>query len=389
MKTALIAFNDFDLERARETFFKSGITISTAEILSKDDDIGFKRGYELFHDTADVLIVADGADFDLKETVAEFSGTPLIENENARRVIEKNGFTDFSGALMPPDATVIPNECGAYQGFTVEDRDFTLIILSGVKDEFFFSCEKFVLPYLAEKEGKGKSLFFKCFGKKSDVDAVLSGLKTEFSFDYRIAESLCDLSVSVFFGGAAGSDSDFDYRNATREIAFGLKDKSYADSDVSLSETLFTLLRLSGKKISVAESFTGGNVAAEIIKNSGASEYFAEGVVAYSNESKVKRLSVSANDIAAHGAVSAKVAFRMAAGLFNSANPDVVVATTGLAGPNGDGTGVPVGRCFIAAGTKRGIHTYKFDFTGNREEITKKGVNAALFYAVKTIKNFI
>ena len=389
MKTALIAFNDFDLKRARETFFQSGITLSTAEILSKNDDIGFKRGYELFHDTADVLIVADGADFDLKETFAVFSGTTLVENENARRVIEKNGFTDFSGALMPPDATVIPNECGAYQGFTVEDRDFTLIILSGVKNEFFRSCEKFVLPYLAEKAGKGKSLFFKCFGKKADAETVLSGLKTEFSFDYAITESCGDLKVSVFLGGTADVKSDIEYRTATREIAFGLKDMTYADSDVSLSETLFTLLKLGGKKISVAESFTGGKVASEIVKNSGASEYFTEGVVAYSNESKVKRLFVSASDIAAHGAVSAKVAFQMAAGLFKSANPDVVVATTGLAGPNGDGTNVPVGRCFIAAGTKRGIHTYKFDFSGDREEITQKGVNAALFYAVKTIKNFI
>ena len=55
--------------------------------------------------------------------------------------------------------------------------------------------------------------------------------------------------------------------------------------------------------------------------------------------------------------------------------------------PNGDGSGKPVGTCFIAAGTRNGIHTYGFEFSGIREEITEKGVNAALFYAVKTIKN--
>ena len=383
MKTALLAFGDFDLAKARGIFEKGGIKLSTVQILSVEDDIGFKRGYEVFRDMADVLIIADGAAFDLKNAVAEFSDCTLLENENAHSVIERNGFTDFSGALMPPDATLIPNDFGAYQGFTLDDRDFTLIVLPAADKEFISACEKYVLPYLTEKAGAAKSYTFKCFGDKRETERILNGLKSEFSFGFDIKERYGDLTVSVFFDGVAETDK----RAALREIAFALKDICYTDADATLSETLFTLLKLGGKKISVAESFTGGRVATEIVKNAGASAYFNEGIVAYTNESKIKRLSVSEKDLNAYGAVSAKVAFHMAAGLFKSAEPDVVLATTGLAGPSGDGTGVPVGRCFIAAGTKRGIHTYKFDFAGDREEITEKGVNAALFYAVKTIKN--
>lgn len=387
MKTALLAFENFDVNKAREIFIKRGITLSTVQILSGEDDIGFKRGYELFRDMADVLIIADGAEFDLKETVAEFSGTQLLENENARRVLETRGHKDFSGALMPPEATLIPNENGAYQGFTLDERDFTLIILPSGSDEFFPACEKYVLPYLTEKAGVGRNLVFKCFGNKAETEALLDGVKRKFPFRYALREQANDLTVSVFFENGTGLGQDIEYRAAVREIAFALKDICYNDTDATLSETLFTLLKLGGKRISVAESFTGGRVAAEIVKNAGASEYFSEGIVAYTNENKVKRLFVSEEDLSAHGAVSAKVAFQMAAGLFKAGNPDVVVATTGIAGPDGDGTGVPVGRCFIAAGTKRGIHTYKFDFSGTREEVTEKGVNAALFYAVKTIKN--
>ena len=382
MKTVLLAFGNFDVQKARGIFLKSGITLSTVQILSADDDIGFKRGYGLFRDTADVLIIADGAEFDLKETVAEFSDTTLIENENARRIIEERASNDFSGALMPPEATLIPNEHGAYQGFTLDERDFTLIVLPCGDKEFFYSCEKYVLPYLNEKAGSAKGLLFRCFGSAAETAALLDGLKRDYPFRYFMTEHAGDLTVSVM-------PQDADYRNTVREIAFALKDICYTDSAASLSETLFTLLKLGNKKISVAESFTGGRVAAEIVKNAGASAYFTEGIVAYTNESKIRRLSVLESDLAAHGAVSAKTAFQMAAGLFKSGEPDVVLATTGIAGPDGDGTGVPVGRCFIAAGTKRGIHTYKFDFTGDREEITQKGVNAALFYAVKTIKNFI
>ena len=381
MKTALIAFGDFDARKACELFFSCGIEISTVEILSKDDDIGFKRGFENFRDVCDALVISDGAEFYLKEKVAEFCGTALIENDTARKELEDRGVTDFSGALMPADATIIPNDSGAYQGFMTDDREFTLIVLPNGED-FFTCCKKYVLPYFAEKAGVTKRRVFKCFGSKSDAENLLNELKGKFGFDFSVTDNFGDLTVTVLF-----KKVDSEYRNIVREIAFALRDTCYADDEVSLSETLFTLLKLSGKKISVAESFTGGRVTQAIVKNSGASSYLVEGIVAYSNESKTARLFVPQEDIESQGAVSAKVAYKMAAGLFKSADTDIVVATTGIAGPNGDGTGVPVGRCYIAVGTTRGIHTYKFDFSGDRETVTNKGVNAALYLAAEMIKN--
>ena len=383
MKTALLAFGDFDVKKARAMFMGGGIDLYAVQILSASDDIGFKRGYEVFRDMADVLIIADGADFDLKETVAEFSGSTLLENENARAALESRGFSDFSGALMPAEATFIPNEFGTYQGFALDERDFTLIMLPSSEREFFHACEKYALPYLSAKAGVSKRLVFKCFGIKREAEAILETVKENHAFTYTVSENHCDITVSLLFDTA----DEAEIRAATRDAAFALKDMCYADGNVSLSETLFTLLKLSGKTISVAESFTGGRVATEIVKNAGVSAYFCEGIVAYSNESKQLRLSVPERIIKEDGAVSAKTAYRMAAGLYKTANPDIVVATTGIAGPKGDGTDAPVGRCFIAAGGKNGIHTYKFDFSGDREEITKKGVNAALYFAVKTIKN--
>ncbi|MBP5466743.1 MAG: nicotinamide-nucleotide amidohydrolase family protein, partial [Clostridia bacterium] len=376
-------FGDFDVKKARACFAGGGIDIYTVQVLSASDDIGFKRGYEVFRDMADVLIIADGADFDLKETVAGFSGSALLENENARAALESRGCTDFSGALMPAEATFIPNEFGEYQGFALDERDFTLITLPAKDREFFHACEKYALPYLAAKIGVKNRLIFKCFGNGREAEAILETVKANHAFNYSVSEDCCDLTVSLSFETATESE----IRAAKRDAAFALKDICYADGNATLSETLFTLLKLSGKTISVAESFTGGRVAAEIVKNSGVSAHFCEGIVAYSNESKQNRLSVPERIIKEDGAVSAKTAYRMAAGLYKNANPDIVVATTGVAGPDGDGTDTPVGRCFIAAGGKNGIHTYKFDFTGDREEITEKGVNAALFFAVKTIKN--
>ena len=76
----------------------------------------------------------------------------------------------------------------------------------------------------------------------------------------------------------------------------------------------------------------------------------------------------------------------MALGLLKSGNCDVAVSTTGIAGPKSDDTQKPVGLCYIAVGTKEGIHTYKFNLSGNREEITQKAKNKALFLAIKKLK---
>lgn len=383
MKIAFVDFGGLNAEIVKNIFACEGVEPDAFYTLSPSDDIGFRRGYGIFRDTADVLIVADGAKFDLKSTVAEFLGTSLTENENARKMLEERGERDFSGALMPFEATLIPNDLGLYQGFIAEDRDFTLIVLSGVAEEFYACCKKFVLPYLSAKNGITKTLVFKCFADKTDVSCRLEETRKKHAFDFVVFEDCGDVTVTVLFKDIAESEC----RAATRDIAGCLKDVCYADGNAGLSETLFALLKLGGRKISVAESFTGGRVVSAIIKNAGASAYLHEGIVCYSDESKVLRTGVSASDIKKFGAVSAQIAYQMVSGLLKTGKCDIAVATTGLAGPDGDGTGKPVGLCYVAAGTKSGIHTYKFLFDGNRERITSQGVNAALFSAVKTIKN--
>ena len=385
MKTALIYFKDANLREISELFIAGGVEITTAVRLSADDDIGFRRGYDALRDTVDVLVVSAGAEFDVKEAVSSFTGVPLAENENARKRLAESGAEDYSGALMPVDSTLIPNDAGDFQGFTMEDGDFTLAVLPA-GNEFTECCKKYFLPYIASKNGFADKYIFKCFGERSEITEIAESVKSEFDggFFFTITESFCDVTLSVFFSG--GGDGK---QNAIRRFTEELGERIYAESDVTLSEALFTLLKLRNIKIAVAESFTGGRLAKSIINNSGASQYFCEGITAYSNDSKVKRLNVPYEDILKRGAVSAKVAYRMAAGLFSASDCDVAVATTGLAGPNGDGSGTPVGTCYIAVGTRNGIHTYGFRFAGTREEITEKGVNSALFYAVKTIKNII
>jgi nicotinamide-nucleotide amidase len=106
---------------------------------------------------------------------------------------------------------------------------------------------------------------------------------------------------------------------------------------------------LQGRRLGLAESCSGGLLAARITDMPGASAYMAGGVVSYSNEAKAELLGVDPGLIEEEGAVSAEVAEAMALGALARFDADVAVSITGIAGPEGGSDEKPVGYvCFNA-----------------------------------------
>ncbi len=398
MKTALIFFRDsnkiFNAEYysiISACFENTGVDISGMEILSATDDLCFKRRLTEFKDTVDNLIIFDSEDltFDIKEIISEVMDTPMVENDSARQFLEavmkeEGKIYSDSYACMPIEATVVPNIRGAMQGFILDEKDFTLALLPMAVKQAKPMCEKYVLPYIEKKTGQKKKRFvLKYFGDRTALEDTFNRAKTQFEgkFVGSITENNGDFTIDMTFLGDGYSN------DVIRYIVGELKDNIYADFDTTLGERLFDLLKLRNLKISTAESFTGGRVISSIITNAGASEFVHEGVVSYSNESKEDRLGVKKADLIKEGAVSSIVAYQMCAGLLKGGNCDVAIATTGIAGPKSDNSEKPVGLCFIAVGMKDGVHTYKHQLTGNREEITETAKNTALFLAIKILKN--
>jgi PncC family amidohydrolase len=171
-----------------------------------------------------------------------------------------------------------------------------------------------------------------------------------------------------------------------RVFADGLEECLYALDDTPLDKQLVELLKLRGKTLSVAESFTGGGISRRIVSVSGASKVFFEGLNTYNELSKIKRLGVSEYTLKTFGAVSDQTAYEMAAGLMATGDCDISIATTGLAGPTSDNSALPVGLCYIAVGTKEKVFVYRYKFNGTREEITETAINYALFLAYKQLK---
>ncbi|USQ83848.1 nicotinamide-nucleotide amidohydrolase family protein [Streptomyces phaeoluteigriseus] len=145
------------------------------------------------------------------------------------------------------------------------------------------------------------------------------------------------------------------------------------------------LLTVRGETLAVAESLTGGLVAAEITSVPGASRAFRGSVTAYATALKHELLGVDAGLLAARGAVDAQVAAQMAAGVRRALGADWGIATTGVAGPD-EQDGQPVGTVFVAvegpsgqdAGSASGGKVEALRLNGSRAEIRRESVRSVL-----------
>ncbi|MFJ6088489.1 CinA family protein [Streptomyces sp. NPDC092369] len=145
------------------------------------------------------------------------------------------------------------------------------------------------------------------------------------------------------------------------------------------------LLTVKGWTLAVAESLTGGLVAADITSVPGASKAFRGSVTAYATELKHELLGVDAALLAQRGAVDPQVAAQMAAGVRKALGADWGIATTGVAGPQPQ-DGKPVGTVFVAvdgpftvdSGSAGGGKVEALRLNGDREEIRRESVRSVL-----------
>lgn len=397
MKTAVVMFKDPSqvldgqyLNDITNVMLFGGYPVDTLEILSLCDDLGFRRSLSRLKDVADNLVIVYNPQttFSIKEIIAEQTETTLVENDNALKLldaIEKSHGKKYTQdyAVMPMEATLIPNINGAFQGFMIDDNQFTLVCLPDGVNEYKIACEQYLFPYLNNKNAiNPKRLVLKYFGSKEKLESAIEQAKNGMGADLVINLDCKygDWTITVI------CDQE-DCNEIARRLVGLLQENLYAECDTTLGERLFDLLKLKNLKLATAESFTAGKVVGAVIANVGASSYVHEGVVSYSNESKADRLDIKLEDIVKEGAVSSVTAYRMCAGLLKRGNVDVAISTTGFAGPKTPNSNDPVGLAYVGVGMMDGVHTYKLNLSGSREEITETAKNTALFLTIKKLKS--
>ena len=157
------------------------------------------------------------------------------------------------------------------------------------------------------------------------------------------------------------------------------------DEDVQAAAArLVRRLKEGGHTITVAESCTGGLLASAFTDIAGASQWFNQSWVTYSNEAKVTELGVSPDLLEKKGAVSAGVAMAMAQGAVKRANASIAISITGIAGPSNDGTNKKVGMVYVGiASSTSWANAESTQIGGNRAENKIAFVHFALLTAIR------
>ena len=157
-----------------------------------------------------------------------------------------------------------------------------------------------------------------------------------------------------------------------------LAGRVFSEDGRELPAVVASLLRERGVSLAVAESCTGGLLAARLTDVPGSSAFFERGFVTYSNRAKVELLGVPADLIEAQGAVSEAVAAAMAAGARRAASTDIGIGITGIAGPDGGTPEKPVGTVFVAFDGAAGTRVRQALYPGDRERVRHQATQSAL-----------
>jgi PncC family amidohydrolase len=151
----------------------------------------------------------------------------------------------------------------------------------------------------------------------------------------------------------------------------------------AIAARLVRRLKEYGAILTVAESCTGGLLASTLTDIAGASQWFGQSWVTYSNASKTKELEVEADLLAKKGAVNATVAIQMAEGARKRSGADFSISVTGIAGPKQDASMKPVGLVYVGIATKHWANAESIQMGGNRHENKRAFVQFALRTAIE------
>jgi nicotinamide-nucleotide amidase len=355
------------------------------------------------------LIVTSGglgptADDLTAEVVADFAGRPLQLDEaleaRIRTILERLRLRwrnldeaairagNRKQALVPRGATVL-EPVGTAPGLVVPPPDGTqrptVLVLPGPPRElqpmWAAALDTPALRAVLARAGAYEQRIIRLFGvPESEIARSLRELVAEGVAIDELEITTClrrgEIEIAtVFEPAAARAYERFEAAIAARhaDTLFSL-DGSTVDEQVA-----HALLGPPVRTVAVAESCTGGLMAARLTARAGSSEYVLGGVTAYSNQAKVGLANVPAALIERHGAVSREVAAALADGAIARFDSDVGVGITGIAGPGGGTPGKPVGTVCLSVADRGGERIDRTVFIpGDRESVRDHSTTLAM-----------
>jgi nicotinamide-nucleotide amidase len=347
---------------------------------------------ELF-DRHDVVVITGGlgptADDITRDAVADALDRKIEPSAEVESWIRSR--YDELGRRMPgicltmarvvAGSEALRNNRGSAPGMMIEDGDHVLAVFPGVPWEMEEMLERDLEPRIAQM----------CPGFRKTSRTLLLGGVVESDTEEKIQHLYGvfgreNITILASYGvlrlvlSAEGEEVQAVRRLDEMEAAFReVLGDEVAGVDVSgLPEVVLEILRRKRQTLAVAESCTGGLMAAHLTDVPGASDVFVGGVVSYSNEAKEQLIDVPHGTLVEHGAVSEEVARAMAEGVRARLGSDWGAGITGIAGPTGGTEEKPVGLVHWAVGGPDGVWAEHRVFLGNRSIVRVWSLNSAL-----------
>ncbi|MGB8952816.1 MAG: competence/damage-inducible protein A [Candidatus Aminicenantales bacterium] len=325
-----------------------------------------------------------------REIFAEVLHRKLVFNEEILHKIEerfrRRGISmpasNRKQAYVIEGAEVLENKNGTAPGLWLETERSRIVLLPGPPHELIPMFEESVWPRLQRSGGSALARkVLKIAGMtESEVEDHLVGLYRHIkNVSLTVLAAPGQIEIHLAASSEKGrKDAENRIRRVEERLLERLKENVFSDSSEELEEVVGKLLRDRNLTLATAESCTGGFLSHRLTNTSGSSDYFIQGIVAYSNLAKNQCLGVPMDLIQAHGAVSSEVAQAMAAGVRERSGASFGLAITGIAGPTGGTPEKPVGSVYTALAFKAGIEVKKNLFLGKREAIKFQSSQKAL-----------
>ena len=328
-----------------------------------DNPQRLKAAIELAKTRSDIIITTGGlgptCDDLTKNVLAECFGKKLIRDEESARRIEAyfkalgRSVTEnnYQQAMLPEGCTILANDWGTAPGVAFEAGGIHVVMLPGPPRECRAMFEHRAVPYLKQlADGEILSRSLRLFGiGESAVEQLLReemNAMTNPTLAPYAKEGEVELRIT------AKADTQAEAQSLIAPVEQQLKDRLgplvYGADVPSLESVVLEKLKAKGLTFGCAESCTGGLIAKRMTDLPGASAAFRGGVVSYATQVKHTVLGVPEDLLEQFGAVSDPVARAMAQGARKVLGCDLAVSATGVAGPDPDERGNPVGLIFVA-----------------------------------------
>ncbi len=292
-------------------------------------------------------------------------------------------------AYVIDGAKILPNPNGSAVGMMLVDGGKHLVVLPGPPRELKPMFENFVLDSLKAVSGnivvKRRILRVSGMGESAVDELIAPIYKTFPSVQTSILFNRTEIEINLSSAATDEGTADAVLDELSEKLAVALGPAMFSSNGETMEEVVGKLLTARGETLSVAESCTGGLIGMRLTEIGGASAYFHEGAVTYSNEAKIRTLNVPAETLDKHGAVSAETAEAMAEGMRERAGTDYAIAVTGVAGPDGGSDEKPVGIVYIGYADDRRTKSLLLTLPGDRYLIRWRSSQAALDYLRRQI----